>query len=85
MKAERQEQILKEIREIKRRLQLVEQQAAAFQKARAVSPRDAFQKKYPQLHLDPRLFKLVGIDPLLGLAEEKRAIREAVAARFENK
>jgi hypothetical protein len=83
MKTERRDQILKEIREIKRRLRFVERKAAALQKTRTISPRDAFQRKYPHVRLDPKLFKLVGIDPPLSVQEEKRAIRETIAGWFE--
>ena len=85
MKTERQEQILKEIQELKRRLFLVERKAAALQKAKPSAVRNTFQKKYPHVQIDPQLFRLVGIDPPLSLEEEKRDLREAIAARFEDK
>jgi hypothetical protein len=37
------------------------------------------------IHIDPRLFKFVGIDPPLSLEEEKREIQRSIAARFEAK
>jgi len=82
MKIERSVQLLKEIRALKRRLAIVERQAEALQKTKAVSPREAFRRKYPHLSLDPRLVKLVGIDPPLSIAEEKKAVREILAARL---
>ncbi len=85
MKTERQDQIVEEIREIKRRLRLVERKAAALQKSKAVSPRRAFQKKYPHVRVDPRLYKLVGIDPPLSVQDEKRAIREAMLSRSSSR
>jgi len=84
MKTEEQA-LMKELGKIKRRLALVERKAAALQKTRTTSPRAAFRRKYPRLSLDSRLFKLVGIDPLLSVEEEKKAIREAIAARFDAK
>ncbi len=85
MKTERQAYLLKEIREIKRRLAIVERQAVALQKTKATSPQTAFRRKYPKLSFDSRLFKLVGIDPPLSIEEEKKAIHEAVAVRFDTK
>ena len=85
MKTERQEKILKEIQELKRRLYLVERKAAALQKTKPSSVRNAFQKKYPHVRIDQQLFSLVGSDPSLSLEEEKREIREAIATRFEDK
>ena len=85
MKREPHQYILKEIQDIKRRLNRVERQAMSLQKVRTTSHRDDFQKKYPTLSPDSRLFKLVGIDPPLSVAEGKKAIREAIAGRFEAK
>jgi hypothetical protein len=85
MKLERQEKILKEIQELKRRLYLVERKAAALQKTKPAIVRSAFRKKYPHVRIDPQLFSLVGSDPPLSLEEEKGELREAIAARFEDK
>ena len=85
MKTERQEKILKEIQELKRRLYLVERKATALQKTKPSAVRNAFQKKYPHIRIDPQLFSLVGSDPSLSLEEEKKELREAIAARFEDK
>jgi hypothetical protein len=85
MKIERQEKILKEIQELKRRLYLVERKAAALQKIKPATVRSAFRKKYPHVRIDPQLFSLVGSDPPLSLEEEKGELHEAIAARFEDK
>jgi hypothetical protein len=85
MKTERQDNLFKEIQELKRRLSLIERKAAALQKPTPASVRNAFRRKYPQIHIDPRLLKLVGSDPPLSLAEEKRELRDAIATRFANK
>ena len=85
MKTERQEKILKEIQELKRRLYLVERKASALQKTKPSATRNAFQKKYPHVRVDPQLLSLVGSDPPLSREEEKREIREAIATRFEGK
>jgi hypothetical protein len=85
MKAERQENIFEEIQQLKRRLSIVERKAAALQKPRTVSVRNAFRRKYPQVRIDPQLFGLVGNDPPLSLTEEKRALRNAIAERFDEK
>lgn len=85
MKTERQEKILKEIQDLKRRLYRVERKAAALQKTEPSSAWRAFQKKYPHVRIDQQLFSLVGSDPPLSLQEEKREIREAIAIRFEDK
>jgi len=85
MKTEHQEKILKEIQELKRRLYHVEWEAAALQKTKPSSVRNAFQKKYLHVRIDPQLFSLVGSDPPLSLEEEKRELREAITARFEYK
>jgi hypothetical protein len=85
MKAEHREKILKEIQELKRRLSLVERKAAALQKPKPASVRNAFQSKYPQVRIDPQLLRLVGSDPPLSLAEEKRDLRNTIAARFTDK
>jgi len=84
MKANRKE-IIKEIREIKKRLRLVEKRAASLKKEQKVSPKDAFRKKFPDLQVDPELFQLVGIDPPLSLRSEKKAIREAINLIYESK
>jgi hypothetical protein len=78
-------EILREIREIKKRLRLVEKKAASLKRERKVSPEEAFRKKFPSLRVDPELFKLVGIDPPLSLRSEKRAIREAISWLYESK
>ncbi len=69
MKAERREDIFEEIRQLKRRLSIVERKAAALQKPKPTSVRKAFRRKYPHIHIAPQLFNLVGIDPPLSLAE----------------
>jgi len=85
MKAKRQDNLFKEILELKRRLSLIERKAAALQKPTPASVRNALRRKYPQVRIDPQLLKLVGSDPPLSLAEEKRELRNAIAARFANK
>jgi hypothetical protein len=85
MKTARQEEILKEIQELKRRLSLVEQKAAALQKQKPASVRSALQRKYPHVRVDPQLWRLVGSDPPLSLTEEKKALRDAIATRFADK
>ncbi len=85
MKTGRQEKILQEIQELKRRLYRVERKAAALQKTKPSAVRNVFQKKYPHVRIDPQLFSLVGSDPPLSLEEEKRELRDAIAARFDEK
>ena len=85
MKTGRQEKILQEIQELKRRLYHVEREAAALQKTKPSAVRNVFQKKYPHVRIDPQLFSLVGSDPPLSLEEEKRELRDAIAARFDEK
>lgn len=85
MKTGRQENIFKEIQELKRRLSLIERKAAALQKPKPASVRNAFQRKYPHVRIDPQLLRLVGIDPPLSLAEEKRELRNAIIVRFADK
>jgi hypothetical protein len=63
----------------------VERKAATLQKPKLSSVRNAFQKKYPHVRIDPQLFSLVGSDPPLSLEEEKRDLREVIAARFADK
>jgi len=78
-------EIMREIREIKRRLKLIEKKAASLQKEKKESPREAFKRKFPYLQVDPELFKCVGIDPPLSLRREKKAIREAIDLFYESK
>lgn len=85
MKAEHKANIFEEIRQLKRRLSIVERKAAALQKPKPTSLRNAFRRKYPHVHIDPRLFDLVGIDPPLSLTEEKRELRGVIAERFDKK
>jgi hypothetical protein len=85
MKTDRQENIFKEIQELKRRLSLVERKAAALQKPKPASVRTAIQKKYPHVRIDPQLLKMVGSDPPLPLLEEKKELRNVIADRFSNK
>ena len=85
MKIDRRETIFKEIQELKRRLSLVERKAAALQRPKPASVRAALQRKYPHVHIDPQLLRMVGSDPPLTLAEEKKELRNAIADRFANK
>ena len=85
MKTEHQEKILKEIQELKRRLSLVERKAAALQKPTLALVRNAFHRKYPHVRIDPQLLSQVGSDPPLSLAEEKRELRDVIAAQFADK
>ena len=55
MKTERQENILKEIQELKRRLSLVERRRQLLQKPEPASVRAAFQRKYPHIRVDPQI------------------------------
>lgn len=84
MKGNRKE-ISKEIREIERRIRLIEKKAASLRRREKVSPREAFKRKFPDLQVDPELFKLVGIDPPLSLSSEKKAVREAINLLYESK
>jgi len=45
----------------------------------------AFEQRYPDLAVDSTLFRLVGVDPPLSLADEKAAVREALGDRFAAK
>ena len=45
----------------------------------------AFQRRYPDIVVDPELLKLVGIDPPLNLESEREALREFLADRFTAK
>ena len=85
MKSERQDTIFKEIQELKRRLSLVERKAAALQRPKPASVRTAVQRKYPHVRIDPQLLRMVGSDPPLTLAEEKKELRNTIADRFANK
>lgn len=85
MKTERQGNIMKEIQELKRRLALVERKAAALQKPTPTSVRNALRRKYPQVRIDPQLFRLVGSDPPLSLAKEKKELRDILTARLTDK
>jgi len=78
-------ELLKEIREIKKRLRLVEKKAASLKRGKRMSPEEAFRKKFPDLQVDPELLKLVGIDPPLSLRSEKKAIRDAINLLYESK
>lgn len=85
MKTERQEKIFKEIQALKHHLSLIERKAAALQKPKLASVRNALQRKYPHVRIDRQLLSLVGSDPPLSLAEEKRELRDIIAARFADK
>jgi len=85
MKAEHKANIFEEIRQLKRRLSIVERKAAALQKPKRTSVRNAFRRKYPHIRIDPQLFDLVGIDPPLSLTEEKSELRDVVVERFDKK
>jgi len=84
MKANRKE-VLRDIREIRRRLNLVEKKAALFSRGKMIPPKEAFQKKFPNLEVDPELLKWVGIDPPLSIRKEKEAIRDAINRIYESK
>lgn len=85
MKAERQEKLLKEIQDLKRRLSVIERKAEAWHKPNSSTVRSAIQKKYPHVRIDPRLLRLVGNDPPLSLGEEKQEMRNAIANRLARK
>ncbi len=85
MKTDRQENIFKEIQELKRRLSLVERKAAALQRPKSASVRAALQKKYPHVRIDPQLLRMVGSDPPLDLTDEKKELRNVIVDRFANK
>ena len=57
----------------------------ALKKPHVPSPKRAFQEAYPHIHIDPRLFKFVGIDPPLSLEKEKATIGEAMRGRLAAK
>ena len=84
MKANRKE-VLKDIREIRRRLNLVEKKAVVLSRGKMIPPMQAFQKKYPNLEVNPDLFKWVGMDPPLSIRKEKEAIRDAINQLYESK
>lgn len=84
MKVNRKE-VLRDIREIRRRLNLVEKKAAALNREKKSPPKKAFQQKYPNLDVNPDLFKCTGIDPPLSIRREKAAIREAIKQLYESK
>ena len=84
MKANRKE-VLKDIREIRRRLNLVEKKAAVFSRGKMIPPKKAFQKKFPNLEVNPDLFIWVGMDPPLSIRKEKEAIRDAINQLYESK
>lgn len=46
------------------------------------SPEQEFKKEFPGSKADKEIFKLVGTQPSMGLDEEKKAIRGAIAERF---
>lgn len=85
MKAERQEKILSEIQDLKRRLSIIERKAGALHKPSPSTVRNALHKKYPHVRIDPQLLRLVGTDPPLSLGEEKRELRNAIANQFARK
>lgn len=85
MKTNRQEKILLEIQDLKRRLYRVERKAAALQKPKSSIVRSVLRKKYPHVQIDPQLLSLVGSDPPLSFKEEKQQLREAIADRFDEK
>lgn len=84
MKGNRRE-LLRDIREIRRRLGIVEKKAAILGKDKRASSRAVFQKKFPEVKINPGLFKWVGIDPPISIGKEKEAIREAINHLYESK
>ena len=84
MKANRRE-LLRDIREIRRRLGIVEKKATILGKDRKASSKAAFRKKFPDVKINPDLFKWVGIDPPISIGKEKEAIREAINQLYESK
>lgn len=45
----------------------------------------AFEQRYPDVEVDPALFRLVGVDPPLSVEREKAALREALVERSTSK
>jgi hypothetical protein len=52
---------------------------------RAALAQKAFQQRYPDIAVDPELFRLVGVDPPLNVESEREALREFIADRFAAK
>lgn len=77
--------IAKEIREVRKRLRLIEKKAAMLKKEKKEPPEEAFKRKFPDLHVDSELFKCVGIDAPLSLRREKKALRDAIDLFYESK
>jgi hypothetical protein len=84
MKAHRRA-LLRDIRAIRRRLSIVEKKATTLGKEKKASSKAAFQKKFPDVKINPDLFRWVGIAPPISIGKEKEAIRDAINQLYESK
>jgi hypothetical protein len=56
-----------------------------FRRPNPRAAQKAFEECYPELPVDPALFRLVGVDPPLRLDTEKAAVRQALSDGFAAK
>ena len=85
MKSRGQGRVLSAPREQQRRARAGGRRATTRPRTDVKAAEKAFRRRYPEIAVDPELFKLVGVDPPLNLHAEREALREAVADRFATK
>jgi hypothetical protein len=76
MKTTSVKQIRRELREIKSRLRLVERQVNQLEVAETLSPEDEFRRKFPEMKVDRRWFKLVGSLPPVPVEEDEHELTQ---------
>lgn len=67
-------QIRRELREIKSRLRLIERQVDQIEAAENLSPEEEFRRKFPDMKVDRRWFKLVGSLPPSPVEEDENEL-----------
>lgn len=65
------EQLWGEINNLKKRLEMVERQAAQLKPSEELSAEEEFRREFPGSKIDRKLFDLVGTDPHISLDEER--------------
>ena len=85
MKSRDERRTASETRARQRRVRRQRRAATTHVRADARAARKAFQQRYPNIPVDPALFRLVGVDPPLNQDAEREALREVLADWFAEK
>lgn len=71
-----------EINNLKKRLAAVEQQAAQLKPSDEFSPEEEFRREFPNMKIDRKWFRLVGILPPVPVDEDRNEIIRAIEEAY---